>query len=618
MKEQTPGYFDKKYIWIVVLIFIGLGGILYANTLAVPFYFDDIANVRENIHIRTGEISLSSLWQAGTDSLIRTRPLANISFALNFALHRYHVAGYHLVNIFIHILTGIFLSLLFQTILQSPALADRYKSHARVVALAAAAYWFANPVHTQTVTYIVQRMNGMATLFYACSLWLFLRGRMATDGRPAWPWLTGAALTGLLALASKEIAVTLPFMMFLAEWYFIHDLDRGWLKRRIPHILALLAFVILITLLLLGGNPLQGLLSGYAQRDFTLTERLLTELRVVVYYLGLLLYPAPSRLNLDYDFPLSHSLLSPPTTIASGAVLLLLLITAVLLAKRARLYSFAVLWFLGNLFIESSVVPLEIIFEHRTYLPSMFVALLVITTGYRFIRQPRLAVGVLVATLCLFSFWTVSRNTLWRDPVLLWTDCATKSPNKSRPHNNLSVALREKGLWEQAFAESQTALRLNPQSLRGQVNLGNLYSDKKMWQQAEAAYRQVLLQKPDYAEVYVSLGNIYAAQKKLAQAAGFFQKALALDPDSVRARTNLASILAYQGRTQEAIVEFEKARALSPGNNDILFNLGLAYERQGRYAEAVRAFAEAVYANPTDKQAAAKLDATKRKLETGR
>lgn len=612
--EQAQNCGRRRYIWLVALVFTGLGGLLYANTLTVPFYFDDLANVRENLNIRASEINLASLWRAGSDSLIRTRPLANISFALNYHFNQYQVAGYHLVNITIHILTGIFLSLLFLTLLQSPGLGNRYKKQAPLLALAAAAFWFVNPLHTQTVTYIVQRMNGMAALLYVCSLWFFLRGRLTIAGQAKWPWLTGAAFTGLLALASKEIAVTLPLMMFVAEWYFLRDLDRAWLRRSLPSLLSLCAFTLLVSFLLLGSNPLQAILNGYAQRDFTLSERLLTELRVVVYYLGLFLYPAPSRLTLDYDFPLSHSLLAPMTTLASAATLLLLLVVAVLCAKRARIFSFAVLWFLGNLLIESSLIPLEIIFEHRTYLPSMFIALLVVTGGYRFLRPARLAVTILAAVLCLFSLWTVSRNHLWQEPVLLWADSAAKAPNKSRPHNNLSVALREKGQWAQALAEAKTALRLNPQSLRGRVNLGNLYADKQMWPQAEAAYRQVLRQKPDYGEVYVSLGNLHAAQGQMAQAAALFRKAIDLAPDSVRARTNLASVFAGMGRMRQAIAEFEKARALSPENSDIHFNLGLAYESQGQFDKAYQAFSEALRLNPEDKEAAARRAATGRNL----
>ncbi len=616
--ESVVTALRKKFIGCLFLIFAGLGALLYANTLDAPFYFDDLGSVLRNVHIRASGITLPEMRQAANESRLNTRPLANISFALNYYVHQYQLTGYHLVNIAVHVLTGLFLALLFRLILRSPALEARYGRHADALALAAAILWFVNPVHTQSVTYIVQRMNSMAAMFYVFSLVLFLRGRRMGAGRPAWPWLAGSAVAGLLALATKEIAVTLPFMMFLCEWYFWQDLNRAWLRRSIPVILAMLVFAGLAGVLFLGGNPLAGILGGYEIRDFTLSERLLTQLRVVVYYLGLLAYPAPSRLCLDYDFGLSRSFLDPPTTAISGLALLLLAASAFAFARRARLFSFAVVWFGGNLLLESSVIPLEIIFEHRTYLPSMFLALLAVAAGYRLIAEKRIAIVLLAGIIGLFSYWTVSRNEMWRDPLRFWADGVEKSPNKSRPHSNLSVALRKSGQWERAFAEATVALRLAPQSFQNHGYLGDLYADKMMWGQAEAEYLQAIRLNPDSAKVYERLGNISVAQQKFAEAAEFYQKTISLSPGSVRARANLASILALQGRELEAIAEFERARDLSPENSDILFNLGLAYEKIGRNREAEQAFAEALRINTADRQAAGMLAEVRRKLAAGR
>lgn len=616
--ESVETALRKKYISCLFLIFAGLGALLYANTLDAPFYFDDLGSVLRNESIRVSGISLPDLRQAANESRLNTRPLANISFALNYYVHQYQLAGYHLVNIAVHVLTGLFLALLFLLILRSPALEARYGRHAHLLAPAAAVFWFVNPVHTQSVTYIVQRMNSMAAMFYILSLVLFLHGRRMGEGRPGWRWLAGSALAGLLALATKEIAVTLPFMMLLCEWYFWQDLNRDWLRRCTPYIIAMLVFAGLAALLFLGGNPLEWILGGYEYRDFTLPERLFTQLRVVVYYLGLLAYPAPSRLCLDYDFVLSRSLLDPPTTAIAGGGLLLLAAAAVVFAKRARLFSFAVVWFMGNLLLESSVIPLEIIFEHRTYLPSMFLALFAAATGYRLIREKRIAIALLAGIIALLSYWTVSRNEMWRDPLRFWADCVEKSPNKSRPHSNLSVALRKSGQWERAFVEAMTALRLNPQSFQNHGYLGDLYADKRMWELAESSYLQAIRLNPESAKVYERLGNILVEQQKFPQAAEYYQKTILLQPRSVRARTNLASILALQGRELEAIAEFERARALSPDNSDIHFNLGLAYEKLGRYREAEQAFAEALRCNAADRQAAGKLAEVRRKSAFGR
>jgi hypothetical protein len=113
------------------------------------------------------------------------------------------------------------------------------------------------------------------------------------------------------------------------------------------------------------------LVEGYKIRDFTLGERLLTQSRVVLYYLSLLVYPHPSRLNLDYDFPVSHSLLDPPTTLISLLAIAALLVLSVWKARESRLLSFSILWYFGNLAIESSIFPLEMVYEHRLYLPSV-------------------------------------------------------------------------------------------------------------------------------------------------------------------------------------------------------------------------------------------------------
>jgi len=592
----------KRHYWLVVAIFSGLGWLLYANTLDVPFYFDDTRNIVENLPLRVTSPTPQALLDAAFNKVQPNRPVANLSFALNYYWHQYNLAGYHIFNITCHILTGFFLFLLFQATLQTPALQNRYP-HPAKLALAAALLWFVNPVHSQAVTYTVQRMTGMAAMFYVLALWLYVRGRLATPGHRQWPWHAAAGLAGLLALGCKEIAATLPVMTVLLEWYFIQDLDRRWLKRSAPILLAVTGFAALLAWHSLGASPLESITKTYAYRDFTPWERVLTEWRVVMHYLSLLAYPNPSRLNLDYDFALSRSILNPATTLLAGLAILLLFATATVSTKKFRLFSFAILWFLGNLVIESSVIGLEIIFEHRAYLPSMFLALALVAACSRPGRLRWAGIIALCGAIALGSFWTRARNQLWRDPVALWSDCAKKSPNKARVHNNLSVALMESGQLDHALREAKNALRLQPDFVNAHVNLGNIYRDQQHWDAALAEYFAALQLKPDYAEVYTSIGNVCVAKGQLDRAATFYQKTLALQPDSVRARVNLASLLAGRGQTELAIAEFEKAVAMQPEDGDIRYNLGLAYIAAHRYPEALHALEAALRINPADQQA---------------
>jgi hypothetical protein len=348
------------------------------NTFNSPFIFDDFQNILLNPHIRMTSITPEGIAEAFKGPCM-TRPLANLSFALNYYFGQYNVQGYHLVNIIIHILNGILLYLLFKATLSisnSSTFIDQRKTENHppdyfpVIPFLAALLWLVHPLHTQSVTYIVQRMNSMAAMFYMLSLLLYIKGRMKqnskTDRRDHKGatgnqrlYFAGCLLSGILAAGSKETVATLPFFIFLYEWYFFQDLNPAWAKRHFKWLgCAFILFAVMAAVF-----------------DFTLNQRVLTQFRVVVYFISLLFYPNPGRLNLDYNFSLSDSLFDPIATLFSLCVIIGLVWLAVYTAKKNRLLSFGIFWFLGNLVIESSLIALEIIYEHRTYLPSMFIFL---------------------------------------------------------------------------------------------------------------------------------------------------------------------------------------------------------------------------------------------------
>jgi hypothetical protein len=255
----------------------------------------------------------------------------------------------------------------------------------------------------------------------------------------------GAALAGILALGSKEISVTLPFFIFLYEWYFFQDLSWNWFKRYFFSFAGILLFVFLGILYIIvklnpdGSNLFAIILSGYRFNDPVVILKLLTEIRVVVYYISLLALPLPSRLNIDYDFNFSNSLISPATTLFSAVGVIGLIVLSLYTAKRERLISFSILWFLGNLIIESAMIGLDIVFEHRTYLPSMMISLMAVVLIWRSAGKRWLKVFVLSAVTVIFAMWAYERNSVWCTEVTLWQDCVNKSPNKARPHYNLGL-----------------------------------------------------------------------------------------------------------------------------------------------------------------------------------
>jgi hypothetical protein len=273
-----------------------LAVLAYSNTFHATFQFDDLPHIEESARIRITELS----WQEVTDVVKRgsaTRSVPMMSFALNYYFGRYDVTGYHLVNVLIHGINAILLYLFLRTTL---GLLPNPLPHPSWVALLATLFWLLHPVQTQSVTYIVQRINSLAAMFYILSLLLYARGRILQRLRagslddpegstglkarisPTFIWFGGSLLAGMLAMGCKEISVTLPFFVLLYEWYFFQDLSLAWLRRCLPWALAAGLLAGALAYESLGSSPLASLLHLYGQWDFTLPQRVLTDLRVVL------------------------------------------------------------------------------------------------------------------------------------------------------------------------------------------------------------------------------------------------------------------------------------------------------------------------------------------------
>jgi tetratricopeptide (TPR) repeat protein len=587
-------------IILIVVVFSALGFIIYSNTLESPFVFDDELRILDNPDIRIDELTAQNLWNAAFgDFSTRSRPIGNISFALNYYFHQYKLAGYHLVNVIVHIVSGILLWIfLKKTLNLKPVLVE--KIHGKWIALSAALLWLANPVQTQSVTYVVQRYNSMAAMFFLLSFVFYLNGRLAAKKGQKWVWLSGAVLGWFLALGCKQNTAMLPFLIFLYEWYFFRDLSFDWLKQNLKFIIIIVAIFIIISFIYLGSKPVDNLTSirDFAHKEYTIFERVMTQFRVVIYYLSLIGYPNPSRQNLDYDFPLSYSLFNPATTLPAIIVIAALIVLGIILAKKERLISFCIFWFLGNLVIESSVIPLAIIFEHRLYLPSMLVWLVPVILAWRYIRSEWVIVGLSCVLLALFSYWTFERNMVWRSAVTLWADCVKKSPNKARAYSNLGVVQNRQNMTDEAFQNFLKALQLNPAMDESHFNLAIILEARGQTDEAMAHYRRAVEIKPDFVKAHNNLGVAYMSQDKTKEAGVHLLKSLQLDPNFAQAHNNMGLLLSKQGQINEAIEHFTKALHIDPNIARAQLNLGDALLMQGKTEQAINRYQKALQLDP--------------------
>jgi len=575
MKKKT--YIYIKYHFFSLLAITFLCSIIYSNALQGPFVFDDLHDIRVNQFIRLDSFGLQGLYDAAFSSPSTTRPVANISFALNYYTGGDDVIGFHLTNIAIHLVCGFlvyFITLL--TLRQIAIIQNQGSQHLSdhsmiLMAVFTAFIFIAHPIQTQSVTYIVQRMSSLAALFYFLSLLLYILGRRVELNRRRWYLWLGCLGSWILALGSKQTAITLPIIVILYEWYFFQDLNKGWIKQNIINFLGLILILILIGLIYLGVNPIDRILSGYDSRDFSIGERLLTQFRVLVYYISLLFYPHPSRLNLLHEFPLSYSLLQPVTTLFSLLFLTGLLGLAIALAQRQRLISFCILWFFINLLITSSVIALEIIFEHRLYLPMFGFAMATSYLLFKGLAEKKRYIVASVAIVIALGIGTYSRNKVWVDRVGLWRDVISKNPQSHRGHYNLGQIFAAQEDMDKALTHFQYALQLKPHFTWIQYNL---------------------------AQTHYNLGNNMQRQGNYEQAINHYNEAIRLKPNDVKSYNNLGGIFMNQGKIDAALIQLSEAVRIDPHNEMIHYNLGYAHALKGNTRTACTHYQQALKLKP--------------------
>ena len=363
----------KRFHLIAVSLIAILTLIVYSNTFHASFHFDDTPQIVENYQIR----NLDNL----LDILKGQRGLAMATFAINYAIGGLNVMGYHIVNLTIHIMNGIMVYFLVFITLHG-VLGTDLKSvpKAKRIAIYAALLFAVHPIQTQAVTYIVQRMEILASMFMLIALLLFIKA-VKTSMITMRVFLYGIiAVSYILGFYSKEIAITLPALVFIYDYCFLAEGDFKKIMARMPLyfvLLAMLAFFTTRTLTGLQETPGESASAGFGVQSITSNEYLFTQFNVLWTYLRLLILPINQ--NLDYDYPVAKSIFEFPTFLSFVGILLILVSAFYLLTPYAsrfthygRLIAFFILWFFVILSPTSSFIPIiDVIFEHRLYLASV-------------------------------------------------------------------------------------------------------------------------------------------------------------------------------------------------------------------------------------------------------
>lgn len=580
--------------FMAALLLVLLTAFAYRNTLDAPFVFDDKVNVLDNPSILSLDPIQDAFW-APEGKGTAGRPLVNFSYAVNYAGGRLAPAGWHAVNIAIHITAVLALFGLLLRSFTGERLGPWTGRHALVLAFACASLWAVHPVLTESVSYITQRAESLMGALYLLSLYCAVR---AFSGRASLFWQALAVVFFILGVGAKEVIVTAPLLAFL------YDLV---INRRRPR-KSLLGFPLLY------GGYLAGLVllfllvrhGGSASSDpldlaMPWYQYALLQPAIILHYLRLSLWP--DALCFDYLGWRTELQLADA---AAGVLVLALVVWGLLLCLRRRPAGYLFAWFFLILAPTSSIMPLKCLaYEHRMYLSLISViVLLVLGVHYlilRFTKEPgkrkaafAAALTVWVLVLGALFLITLSRNEQYRSAITLWSDTLEKMPANHRAHVNLAQAYCNADQPEKCAEHYRAALAMDPDYGRAHYNLANTLERLGENAESERHYLLAINYEPSLVEARVNYASLLTKTGRDEEAEEALQRAFAFAPDYAPAHYNLATLLAEKGRWASAAGHYEKVLRQFPGLTSARLNLGICYGRLGRSQDAVRMLAPLV------------------------
>ncbi|MES2598940.1 MAG: tetratricopeptide repeat protein [Verrucomicrobiota bacterium] len=568
-----------------LMLLAALPWLLYGHTLHFETMLDDEPYVFNNPLLKNSESFLYPLyfksfalsadkWGISPDVPLNfiLRPVAYLSFYLNLNFGGHETAGFRLVNISLHMMNGMLLFLLARSLL------GRNNGSSFIAALTVAVLFTAHPLATESVTYIVQRFESLSTLFSLLTLLAYIQSKKASSLPRGQAWKAGSLLCMLMAMFTKETAVTLPVLLVLLEMTWRRQtlwrslVSTRWHLLLIPVIPVLIfasewaqngRFSVVGTLNITNGGP----------QEHTVAQYFMTQVCAWVSYLRLLILPVGQ--NFDHSYPLITSI-TDWRLISCGVLVLGLLLASWLFFRHRRGATGAmVLWGVLLYFItlapSSSIVPLPDLFsEHRCYLPSIgiFIALAALLKEVFSLRLPSLSRFTLLATgsVCVLalSFATLLRNESYRTRESMWRDALSKGSDKARVWKGLGIAANNAGRPDDAIQCFKHATENHPEDIEAWINLCAMYVQRKRSEEALATANLAIVHAGQKATLLHLMAHAMVQLGRWQDAKRVWENILRTLPDHRDSHLSLAEIAAQTGKSQEAMRHLNAAERIMP------------------------------------------------------
>jgi len=590
---------QKQFNTLAAGVILVAAIIVYSNTFRVPFQFDDIYHIFQKKLVQ----DLSNFGKLSTWANINDRPLPMLTIALNYRWGDSNMMGYHIFNLILHILTGwVVYSLVLNILsLKNTRIGSKISDHKQSFALLAALLFVAHPLQTQAVTYIIQRITVLVALFYLSGVLFYIKGRKAQieagDLPSSIKYYVMAVIAFILAMLSKQTAVTFPLALLLVELFFIRDKQGKLLKKTV---IGLSAGVVIY---FAAGLALVGL--PRESEDIPRDVYLYTSFRMMVKYIQMFILPIGQ--NIDHDIKASGTLFDW-RELGSLAIIVGLLYLAYRTFKKNPLVSFGIVWFFITLLVVQSIIPIkDFMFEHRLYLPMFGLIMASLAALYTYLpqaifRKSKLPAAAALTMVMIIAYGsaTYARNKVWQSELSLWSDSAKKSPEKGRPHLWLGIAYAGKGNLDAALENLNRSIELVPGFPMGYYNRGNIYKDRSKFQEALADYDKAIALDPDYMLAYFNRGVVRAKLGQHAKAIEDYTATIKFDRKNTDAFYNRGNAYRNLRQYEEAISDYNKAVEIDPSYTLAIYNRGLSKAGLKLHDEAIRDFDLALRLEPNN------------------
>lgn len=423
------------------------------------FVFDDYPNLSPLETL--GQLSTMDDWIAFvfSNAHFPGRPLSLFTFALDDSRWPWDITRLKLTNIGIHLINTLLVFILTTQILKT--------SRARTtgIAIVITAIWALHPIQVSTVSYIIQRMTSLSTMFVLMGLILYIRGRQTwpiSATSATWSMSLGIILCGGLATLAKENGILICLYAWTLEATVLRTMDAPPKLRVLRHLLLTLPLALLAIYLVASTH---GFTRGYDAREFNALERLLTQGRILCDYLAALLMPDLQSGSLYHDdYVISRSLISPLTTLFAWALILALIGLAIRMRRKNELLAFGVLFFFAGHTMESTLLPLELYFEHRNYLPQLGIWILIVGTISDLLPE-RLKQPISACLLSLLAVISHEQAKTWGNSQIQTTIWYRQNPDSIRNAYQYAKMQIETGQYEEALQTLKLGMNTNSSSL---------------------------------------------------------------------------------------------------------------------------------------------------------